>query len=102
MRFSLFRQDVLISLRIRVIYPPRVSYSRGRSDIMAHDEQGHGGESPATNHHAGHQHGGHHHDHKDSTAACCGGKSEAVSELPEVAIDPVCGMKVTRATAKHR
>ncbi len=40
---------------------------------------------------------GHHH----GAASCCGAKHRGENE-PGVAIDPVCGMSVNRATAKHR
>ncbi|VIO68717.1 heavy metal translocating P-type ATPase [Bradyrhizobium ivorense] len=54
--------------------------------------------------HAEHDHShGHHHD--DGAAhACCGGKHDDSAAPAEAAfaIDPVCGMKVNPATAKHR
>jgi Cu+-exporting ATPase len=53
--------------------------------------------------HAGHQHSGHDHTHDHAAAgACCGGKHEGNGQQPAVAIDPVCGMRVSVATAKHR
>ena len=76
---------------------------------MAQDKQGHGAE---TGHHQGcHQHGEHHHghdhaghDHSEPAAGsgCGGGKPERAAPEAEVAIDPVCGMKVKRENAKHR
>ena len=76
---------------------------------MAQDKQGHGA---ATGHHQScHQHGEHHHghdhaghDHSEPAAgSCCGGgKPERAAPEAEVAIDPVCGMKVKRENAKHR
>src|ERR1700744_5900455 len=89
-RFSLFRQDVLISWRIGFIYPHRVYYSRQTGAVrMAHADHAHGEEA------AGHRHG--------SALACGGGDHEKMaSPEAEVAIDPVCGMKVKRETAKHR
>jgi Cu+-exporting ATPase len=71
---------------------------------MAQDEQGHG----ATAGQACHHHGQHHHHRADDHAApaapsCCGGKQErAADQDATIAIDPVCGMKVKRETAKHR
>jgi Cu+-exporting ATPase len=44
-------------------------------------------------------HAGNHHGTVTQGASCCGGKHD---EAPVPAIDPVCGMKVTRETAKHR
>src|SRR6202051_4234005 len=44
-------------------------------------------------------HAGNHHGTVTQGASCCGGKHD---EAPAPAIDPVCGMKVTRETAKHR
>ncbi|MFZ1970430.1 MAG: heavy metal translocating P-type ATPase [Bradyrhizobium sp.] len=52
-------------------------------------------------HHTGHDHTGHDHP-KSGAGACCGGKHESVDPEAAVAIDPVCGMKVKRETAKHR
>ncbi|MBR0873854.1 cadmium-translocating P-type ATPase [Bradyrhizobium tropiciagri] len=48
-----------------------------------------------------HSHAHHNHDHGAAAHSCCGGKhgSEPAEAL---AIDPVCGMKVNPATAKHR
>jgi len=44
------------------------------------------------------------HDHaKPASSSCCGGvHGGAADQDAEVAIDPVCGMKVKRETAKHR
>jgi len=60
---------------------------------MADMEHAHGREAA----HAGHHHG---------AASCCGGKHGGANEPGEnqlsVATDPVCGMRVNRATAKHR
>lgn len=48
-----------------------------------------------------HSHGhGDHHDHGADAHACCGGHDKPAVIAP--AIDPVCGMKVNPATAKHR
>src|SRR3984957_17485676 len=44
-------------------------------------------------------HAGHHHRTVTEAASCSGGKHD---EAPAPAIDPVCGMKVNVATAKHR
>src|SRR6201996_5034223 len=57
----------------------------------------------STEHSHGHGHNhGHAHDH--GAPACCGGHHGAADTAsdPAIAIDPVCGMKVTIATAKHR
>jgi len=45
-----------------------------------------------------------HHHHGAAAHSCCGGKHdhEATPAEATFAIDPVCGMKVNRATAKHR
>ena len=50
-----------------------------------------------------HSHADHHH-HGAAAHSCCGGKHdhEATPAEATFAIDPVCGMKVNRATAKHR
>jgi Cu+-exporting ATPase len=74
---------------------------------MAHHEQTHGAEAtPTGDHQACHHHDHDHaaHDHaKPAAGSCCGGKHEGVAEQDaEVAIDPVCGMKVKRETARHR
>jgi Cu+-exporting ATPase len=45
-------------------------------------------------------HAGHHHD--APAHACCGGKHGDGDKTAATAIDPVCGMKVDPATAKHR
>ena len=72
---------------------------------MAQGEPTHGAQATLTGqpqgcHHHDH-HGGHAgHDHaKPAVGSCCGGVAE---QNAEVAIDPVCGMKVKRETAKHR
>ncbi|PDT77714.1 heavy metal translocating P-type ATPase [Bradyrhizobium sp. C9] len=45
-----------------------------------------------------------HHDHGAAAHSCCGGKHDHHTTPAEAtfAIDPVCGMKVNPATAKHR
>ncbi|WP_338691815.1 heavy metal translocating P-type ATPase [Bradyrhizobium sp. 26S5] len=50
-----------------------------------------------------HSHADHHH-HGAAAHACCGGKHDHDAAPAETAfaIDPVCGMKVNPATAKHR
>jgi Cu+-exporting ATPase len=76
---------------------------------MAQGESIHGAEATPTGqpqacHHQDH-HGGHAgHDHaKPAAGSCCGGKHEGTADQDaEVAIDPVCGMKVKRETARHR
>jgi P-type Cu+ transporter len=51
----------------------------------------------------GHAHEGHaHHHHGAPTASCCGGKHGTADDNAALATDPVCGMKVDPATAKHR
>ncbi|MFH0300370.1 heavy metal translocating P-type ATPase [Bradyrhizobium sp. 31Argb] len=51
----------------------------------------------------GHAHEGHaHHHHGAPVASCCGGKHGAAADNGALATDPVCGMKVDPATAKHR
>src|ERR1700729_137008 len=106
-RFSLFRHDVLISWRIELIYPPRVSCSRETEAKMADGDQTQGAKDAASGHDACRHHDHHHHDaghdHATPAASCCSGKHDGTTD-PEakVAIDPVCGMKVKRATAKHR
>ena len=71
---------------------------------MAIGEAGQGagtGHQPACHHHHDHHHAGH--DHAKPAAGSCCGKHEAATEQDvAVAIDPVCGMKVKRETAKHR
>ena len=74
---------------------------------MGQGEQGRGGDAGHAGHHpANHRHAGH--DHADdqhmaaAASGCCGGKHDGRVEGPAVAIDPVCGMRVTIATAKHR
>jgi Cu+-exporting ATPase len=49
-------------------------------------------------------HAGHHHDHGAAApaASCCGGKHGEAEKAAAFAIDPVCGMRVDPATAKHR
>jgi Cu+-exporting ATPase len=44
----------------------------------------------------------HHHGAETQVMSCCGGKHGEADKAPAPAIDPVCGMKVTRETAKHR
>jgi P-type Cu+ transporter len=52
---------------------------------------------------AGHTHEGHaHHHHGAPADGCCGGKHGAADDSGALATDPVCGMKVNPATAKHR
>jgi Cu+-exporting ATPase len=69
---------------------------------MAQGEQGHGAETGQTCHYDhSHRHGGH--DHAAPVAgASSGDKHERADQELAVAIDPVCGMKVKRETAKHR
>jgi P-type Cu+ transporter len=71
---------------------------------MAQGEPTHGAEATSTGHH--HDHHGRHagHDHaKPAAGSCCGGAhGGAADQDTAVAIDPVCGMKVRRETAKHR
>jgi Cu+-exporting ATPase len=75
---------------------------------MAQEEQGQAAAAGQTCHHHDHihRHGGHAHaghDHaKPAAGSCCGGKHESADRELAVAIDPVCGMKVKRETAKHR
>jgi Cu+-exporting ATPase len=45
---------------------------------------------------------GHHHGAETQVLSCCGGKPGEADEVSAPAIDPVCGMKVARETAKHR
>jgi P-type Cu+ transporter len=78
---------------------------------MAQGEHAHGAEAAAghhqachhrDHHHAGQDHGGDAHV-KSAASLGCGGKHEGAADRDaEVAIDPVCGMKVKRETAKHR
>lgn len=51
-----------------------------------------------------HSHADHDHDHGAAAHSCCGGKHkhDAAPAEAALAIDPVCGMKVNPATAKHR
>ncbi|WP_027582501.1 heavy metal translocating P-type ATPase [Bradyrhizobium sp. Ai1a-2] len=52
---------------------------------------------------AGHAHEEHaHHHHGAQAAGCCGGKHGGADDNGALATDPVCGMKVDPATAKHR
>jgi P-type Cu+ transporter len=57
-------------------------------------------------HGAGAAHAGHSHDASPGAAAsghaCCGGHHGDADKAAAIAIDPVCGMKVNVATAKHR
>ncbi len=75
---------------------------------MAQSDHGgeptHGAKDAASGHHACHHHDHHAgHDHAKPAASCCGGKHDSSAEQQaEAAIDPVCGMTVKRATAKHR
>jgi Cu+-exporting ATPase len=58
-----------------------------------------------TFHHHDHDHDHRHagHDHAKPAASYCGGKQGGTADPEaEVVIDPVCGMKVKRATAMHR
>ena len=50
-------------------------------------------------HSGGHMHG---HDHASAAHACCGGAAGNRPHDTVPATDPVCGMKVNPATAKHR
>jgi Cu+-exporting ATPase len=50
--------------------------------------------------HGADAHAGHHQGAGETAASCCGGTHDATPAA--VAIDPVCGMSVTIATAKHR
>ena len=71
---------------------------------MAQDEQQHGaaaGHHQACDHHHGHDRAGHSHA-KPAAGSCCGAKPESGDQEVAVAIDPVCGMRVDIATAKHR
>jgi len=75
---------------------------------MAQGEQGHGAGTGQTchhdhsHHHASHDHASHDHTKPDA-GSCCGAKHESAADQElAVAIDPVCGMKVKRETAKHR
>ena len=54
--------------------------------------------------HAEHDHSHAHHQHGAAAHSCCGGKHDHGGKSVEaaLAIDPVCGMKVNPATAKHR
>jgi Cu+-exporting ATPase len=75
---------------------------------MAQGEPTHGAEAAPTgqpqacHHHQDHHHAGHDHA-KPASGSCSGGvHGGAADQDAEVAIDPVCGMKVKRATAKRR
>jgi Cu+-exporting ATPase len=48
--------------------------------------------------HAGH----HHHDEQAPAQSCCGGSHGEGDKAATSAVDPVCGMRVDPATAKHR
>ncbi len=62
----------------------------------AHGKPAHG--KPAH----GSVHAGHHHGAAASASPCCGGKhADADKSAAATAIDPVCGMRVDPATAKH-
>src|ERR1700736_1735468 len=52
--------------------------------------------------HGGAAHAGHHHGAGAQVLSCCGGKHGDGVKAAASAIDPVCGMKVDPATAKHR
>jgi P-type Cu+ transporter len=74
---------------------------------MADGDQTQGAKDAASGHDACRHHDHHHHDaghdHATPAASCCSGKHDGTTDPEaEVAIDPVCGMKVKRATAKHR
>jgi P-type Cu+ transporter len=71
---------------------------------MAQGEPTHGSEATPTGHHHDHHGGDAGHDHaKPAAGSCCGGAhGGAADQDTAVAIDPVCGMKVKRETAKHR
>jgi Cu+-exporting ATPase len=76
---------------------------------MAQGEPTHGAEAaPTGDHRVSHlpdHHGGHagHDQAKPAAGSCCGGAHERSADHDaEPAIDPVCGMKVKRETAKHR
>ncbi|HET7888857.1 MAG TPA: heavy metal translocating P-type ATPase [Bradyrhizobium sp.] len=76
---------------------------------MAHGKDNSGATEDASAHpqicqHHSHDHHAHHqaaYDAAKPTACCCGGKHETGQDAA-VAVDPVCGMKVKRETAKHR
>jgi P-type Cu+ transporter len=52
--------------------------------------------------HRGAAHAGHHHGAAAQAPSCCGGKHGDRTMAAATAIDPVCGMKVDPATARHR
>ena len=62
---------------------------------------GHGGHDHehGAHGHSGHRHSGHRHAAPDEPKSCCSGQAAASDAT---AIDPVCGMTVQVATAKHR
>ena len=47
-------------------------------------------------------HAGHHHGDAAPASSCCGGNHGDAGKAAGAALDPVCGMSVTRETAKHR
>src|ERR1700716_2766645 len=53
-------------------------------------------------HGAGAAHAGHSHGAAAQARSCCGGQHGHSEEAAGTVIDPVCGMKVDPATAKHR
>ncbi|MDB5610091.1 MAG: copper-translocating P-type ATPase, partial [Bradyrhizobium sp.] len=55
-------------------------------------------------HSHGAAHAGHHHDAEARVSSCCGGKHGDGDKAADAVtvIDPVCGMRVDPATAKHR
>src|SRR5581483_11990738 len=78
-RWSLLRTDVLASVCMRSIYPPRVYISSEQTSTMtdtSHQHHGHG--------HTHHRHGAH------------------ASPSEAKALDPVCGMTVDPATTPHK
>ncbi len=52
--------------------------------------------------HGGAAHAGHHHGAAAQAPSCCGGNHGDGARAAATAIDPVCGMRVDPATAKHR
>src|SRR5260370_5445874 len=91
MRFRRFKQEVLISVRTSLIYPPRVYCSRCRRGFVTQLDQdrAHGAA------HAGHHHG-------SEAGACCGKHGAGDKAAVGAAIDPVCGMSGNPQTARHR
>ncbi len=70
---------------------------------MAQRDEGQAAAVRQTCHHHDHHH--HHggHDHaKPASGSCCGGKHGSADQELVDTIDPVCGMKVRRETARHR